>query len=125
MPAVVAAAAAAEAAPMPAVAEAVPTVAAEAAEAAAEAAAVAAASGSGGAAAAAAEAGAVGYGPDLAGFGLANLAQDRSGRRCSVWASHSPAWGSKRASAMRWRASSPCCLRLADLLARARWSRVG
>jgi hypothetical protein len=124
MPAVVAAAAAAEAAPMPAVAEAVPTVAAEAAEAAAEAAAVAAASGSGGAAAAAAEAGAVGYGPDLAGFGLANLAQDRSGRRCSVWRPI-PRHGAANASAMRWRASSPCCLRLADLLARARWSRVG
>ena len=29
--------------------------------------------------------------------------------------SRSPAWGNKRASAMRWRASSPCCLRLADL----------
>jgi hypothetical protein len=27
--------------------------------------------------------------------------------------SRSPAWGNKRASAMRWRASSPCCLRLA------------
>jgi hypothetical protein len=65
------AAAAAEAAPMPAAAEVAPTVAAEAAEA-AEAAAVAAASGSGGAAAAAAESGVVGYGLDLAGFGLAN-----------------------------------------------------
>ena len=63
-------AAVAEAAPTPAVAEAVPTVAAEAAAAATEAA--EAASGSGGAAAAAAAAEPVGYGPNGAGFGLAN-----------------------------------------------------
>jgi hypothetical protein len=72
------AAAVAEAVPTPAVAEAVAAVAAEAAAAAAEAAeAVAAASEFGGVAAAAvvaAEAGAVGYGPALAGFGLANQA---------------------------------------------------
>jgi hypothetical protein len=74
------AAAAEEDAPVPAVAEAVPTVVAEGATA-VEAAAVAAASGSGGAAAAAAaaaEAGAVGYGLNLAGFGLANQSASES-----------------------------------------------
>jgi len=62
--------AAVEAVPAPAVAEAVATVAAEAAAAAAEAA--AAASEFGGAAAAAAEVETAGYGPNGAGFGLAN-----------------------------------------------------
>ena len=71
------AAAAEEDAPVPAVAEAVPTVVAEGATA-VEAAAVAAVSGSGGAAAAAAEAGAVGYGLNLAGFGLANQSASES-----------------------------------------------
>ena len=77
-PAVAEAVAAVEAVPTPAVAEAVAAVAAEAAAAAAEAAAAASEFGGAAAAVVAAEAEAVGYGPSLAGFGLANQSASES-----------------------------------------------